>query len=73
MKKFAVIDQIKNGDQFETLFDTPEAAIAGAEKEWNHLSTHDKNRREAFFVVECELDEDGCVDLNTADVIHTIK
>ena len=73
MKKFAVIDQIADGDQFEDIFDSADEAIAFANKEWNHLSEKDKKRRAEFFVVECELDENDCVALDTAVVILTIK
>lgn len=68
MKKYAVID-MTNGDWFEAIFDTQEEALNRAEYEWHIMAKADKARREAFFVAAGEVDEDGCFDLNTADVI----
>ena len=73
MKKYAIIDQIKNGDQFEETFDTEAEAVNRSGSEWDRMSEHDKKRREWYAVVECELNEDGCADLNTATIIKVYK
>jgi hypothetical protein len=57
---YAIIDQ--KGDLFETIFNTAEAAVAAADKEWARLSAYDKSRRESYTVVEGKLDEDGRFD-----------
>lgn len=54
--KYEVID-IVNGDNFNKGFETEKEALEYAEAEWNHLSAFDKKRREAFYVLECQ-DED---------------
>ena len=60
--KFAIIDQIKNGDSFEEIFNTEAEAITKADYEWSRMTQHDKDRRECYCVATVELDEDGCVD-----------
>lgn len=60
--KYAIIDQIKNGDWFDELFDTEEQAIRKADHEWNVMTLYDKNRRETYCVAQVKLDDDGCVD-----------
>lgn len=57
---YAIIDQ--KGDLFETIFETEEAAIKAADKEWARMSDSDKRRREYYAVVSGDLDEDGCFD-----------
>lgn len=71
--KYAIIDTIKNGDSFENIFDTEAEAIKAADKEWNHLSNYDKHRRLTYAVVFAELDEDECVDMNTAVFVKQYK
>lgn len=71
--KYAIIDVIKNGDSFEDVFETESEALKAAEREWGRLSAHDKNRREWYAVVSAELDEDECIDLNTAVEIKRYK
>lgn len=71
--KYAIVDMIRGGDCFEEVFDTQESAISKAEYEWGIMSEYDKKRREWYAVVETELDEDGCVDLDTAKVIKQYK
>lgn len=72
MKKYAVIDW-KNGDQFEELFDTEEEALSRAEYEWEHLTDAEKKSREFFAVMHGDIDEDGCFDINTADIVKAFK
>ena len=71
--KFAIIDQIKNGDCFEELFDTKEKAIQKATIDWNRMSDHDKSRREYFAVFAGDVDEEGCFDINTAAIVKDYK
>lgn len=67
--KYAVID-ITRGDSFEEIFDTADEAVAQADYEWRIMSSRDKDRREAFYVASCEVDEDGCIDYNTVNLIQ---
>ena len=50
--RYVVMDQVKNGDLFTDEFDSLDEAVTSAEYDWNHLSEHDKNQREKFFVLE---------------------
>lgn len=61
MVKFAVIDELKH-DIFEEIFETLEEAIAKADSQWGHLTTHDKKGRVSFCVAEVTVDEDGLID-----------
>lgn len=70
MKKFVIIDQIKDGDCFEAVFSTEKEAISRAEYEWGIMSDFDKKRRAEYYVAECDLDDDGCV---IWDSLRTIK
>ena len=71
MKMYAIIEQIKLGDYFEVILDaeTEADAIRDGDKEWNHLSAYDRNRREFFAVMYGEVDEEGCFDINSADIV----
>lgn len=75
MKKFAILDRIKNGDWFDRVIDaeTQEQAIWMAQLEWDRLSTYDQNRREEFALVFGEVDEDRFIDLDTATDIKRFK
>lgn len=57
--KYILID-IVNGDMFNKEFDSEDEALKAAGSEWNHLSEYDKNRRDAFYVLEsANPDEDA--------------
>lgn len=73
MKKYVVIDMLKDGDWFENVFDTEEQAVRQADKEWNHLTAFDKHRRLTFAVMVGELDKCECLDFNTAEVVKSYK
>ena len=51
--KYILID-VKGGDMFTEEFDDREKALERADAEWNHLSNHDKSKREAFYLLETE-------------------
>lgn len=71
MKKYAVIT-MTTGDQFEELLDTEQEAIRSAARDWSVMLTkHDKARITDFYVAEVELDEDGCISLDSATVLKT--
>lgn len=70
--KYAIIDQTR-GDWFETIFNTEAEAIATADYEWGVMAKSDKNRREAYFVASCEVDEYGCIDWDTVEPIKEYK
>lgn len=55
------------GDQFETVLNAAdkESAIEEAKNIWDKLSTHDKKRRNEFYIVHAEI-ENGIVNLDTA-------
>lgn len=71
--KYAIIDMINNGDSFESIYEHEAEAINAADREWARMSDHDKNRRLTYAVVYAEVDEDGCVDMNTASVVKSYK
>ena len=50
--KYILIDWVKDGDMFTEEFETAEEAVKTASYEWEHLSTHDKNKRSEFYVLE---------------------
>ena len=49
--KYIIIDQTKT-DWFTTEFDSKERAIKEAQKQWDWLTASDRERREAFYVLE---------------------
>ena len=71
--KYAIITEIKNGDSFEAIFDTEKEAVARADYEWGIMSDHDKKRREFCAVMEGEVDEDGCFDMDSARIVKEYK
>ena len=57
--KYIIMDY-RDGDLFTEEFATEAEAIEAAEVEWNHLSEHDKAKRDEFFVLESDNpDEDA--------------
>ena len=70
LKKFAVIDQT-TGDWFEDFFDTEEEALDRADYEWGIMSSHDKRRRNAYYVASVQMDSDGGYEV--IDVIREYK
>lgn len=50
MKKYLAINEPKRGygDIFEKVFDTLENANSYAEKDWNHLTYHEKKERHIY-------------------------
>lgn len=74
MKKFAVIEWRKGADCFETIFDTEKEALSHAESRWNnYLTDGEKKKLDMFAVMFGEIDEDGCFDINTAEMIKSYK
>lgn len=71
-KKFAVIDET-TGDWFESVFDTEQEALQAGEYQWSHITPHDRKRRLDFYIAECEVDEDGCVVLDTTRIIKKYR
>lgn len=74
MKRYVIFDT-KNGDCFNDILDTEdrEKAVDIFRREWAALSAHDQKQREQFELVYCEVDEDEIPDLETAEVIETIR
>ena len=66
--KYAVIDQTK-GDWFEEVFDTEAEAVSRADYEWHNMTDRDKSRRIEFYVASCSVDEYGCVNYDTIQLI----
>ena len=60
MKRYFVIDEIKNGDSFggDKPFNTVEEARQEARRQWSSLSEYDKQRRSAFYVLYADFDPD---------------
>lgn len=48
MRKYLVIEQLRNSDRFETVFDTLEEANKKADLAWCHLSRFDKARTHVY-------------------------
>ena len=53
MKKYLIIDEV-GADIWTEEHETKEKAIAAANKEWDALTEHDKNRRISFYILETE-------------------
>ena len=70
-KKFAVIATF-HGDMFEYLFDAKDEALEQAERDWDRLTTYDKNLHTEFAVCSCET-EDGIIDWDTVNIIKDYK
>lgn len=49
--KYIIVDKT-NGDEFTKEFDNKEKAIKEAKIEWSYLSAHDREKTEAFYVLE---------------------
>lgn len=58
MKKYIIFDQVRNGDLYTTEFDNISDARKNFRQEWEHMSNYDKQRREAFCLMECDLDDE---------------
>ena len=73
MKKYCIIDncETKRAAQYEEVFESKEEALEAAENEWSRFTKHDKNDRDEYYVAECEVDEDGCIDV--IDIIKDYK
>lgn len=71
MKKYIVVDDstTKKGDMSINTYDSKEEAIERAEYLLAHMTKYDKNKCDAFYVVICELDEEGEVDFNSVVII----
>lgn len=68
MTKYIVVDQIGN-DDYETFFDTIEAANEFALKSWKHLTNREKNGRHIYVCVVTEKDlDDWAVDEETDEI-----
>ena len=70
--KFAIIDNLADGDWFDEMYDTEEEAVAAAEQEWKDLSAFDKNRRHSFYVAEVEINDDGEIE-RECRIVKTFK
>ena len=68
MTKYIVVDQIGN-DDYETVFDTIEAANEFALKSWKHLTNREKNGRHIYVCAVTEKDlDDWAVDEETGEI-----
>ena len=54
------------------LFDAKDEALEQAEREWDRLTTYDKNLHTEFVVCSCET-EDGIIDWDTVNIIKDYK
>lgn len=73
--RYVLIDDCtsEKSAMYEDLFDSKEDAIRQAEAEWNALSDHDKNIRDAYYVASCTLDADGGLDWDSIEPIKEYK
>lgn len=71
MKAYALVENTKTGECDENILDVSTAAeaIQRGEKDWQHLTAHDRKRRDFFAIMHGEIDEDGCFDSNSADIV----
>ena len=67
MKKFAILDVLKNGDTFGTICDTIDNVFREADKWWNRLTESEQYQRETFVVLCIDLD------IRTFEVIRIYK
>ena len=68
MTKYIVVDQIGN-DDYETVFETIEAANEFALKSWKHLTNREKNGRHIYVCAVTEKDlDDWAVDEETGEI-----
>lgn len=72
MRKYVVVDSIKNGDDFTKYFDTEKEALDEAENEWLHLTKREQEKREMFFVGYC-VDYDEEEGYSESGNFYTIK
>lgn len=55
---YKIIDLV-GADEWESkAYANKEEAIDACKSEWEHLTDHDKNRRQAFYVAEYESEDD---------------
>lgn len=70
--KYIVMDY-RDRELFTEEFETEAEAIEAAEAEWNHLSEHDKSRRESFIVLESINPDEDAENHLDGDVIKRWK
>lgn len=70
--RYAVID-VKDGDMFDTNYKTKEEALKAADKAWAYLTEKEKKNREAFYVVECEKDDEEAPDYYDGNIVKDYK
>lgn len=73
MKKYVIVDQVRNGDCFTTVCDTEIEALTKANAEWRGMTDHDRNRREFYAVMCGEWDEWEGLDFNSAEIVKAKK
>lgn len=66
---YAIVDSIKNGDWFIDVFPSENECIKQADYETSIMSEYDKKRRQEYSVYRGYLDDDGCFDINTAQLL----
>lgn len=66
---YALVDRRESGDMFESIFKDLEVALKKSEEDWSHLTNSEKKKVAEFYLCECEVDEDGCIDFETVEVI----
>ena len=60
MKRFIILDRVKDGDCFEIVLPvgtTLGKAVRRIEMNWLHMSKYDQKRRESFCLIEREVTE----------------
>jgi len=77
MKKWIIVDDCTSSksQQFEEIIEASDINEAEqiARREWDRLTAHDQNKRDAYYVGYAEIDDDGCVDFNSMTDIVEIK
>ena len=70
--KYIVMDY-RDGELFTEEFATKAEAIEVAEAEWNHLSEHDKAKRDEYFVLESANPDEGSENHLDGDIVKRWK
>lgn len=72
-KKMYILIDVVDGDMFTKEFDNLKEAMRVSENEWEHLSDHDKKRREAFYLLESANPDEDAENHFDGDVVREWK
>lgn len=70
--KYIIMD-FKDGDFFADEFDSKDEALREAEEQWEQLTKRDRERREAFYVLESINPDEDAPDHYDGDIVKRWK